>query len=168
MVRIPIAEDCYSTFYLKKNNLYNEANYFDWLVISPSAVHDMFKNDFVDFFELDNLRFFSKNTNEFKKTDITVKDIKYDVYYLHHFNSIDKDYETLKDKFNRRINRMNDHFKNNEPIEFYYKPCLYDFIKLDNHEWGTLEMKRLFPSIKNTIISKYNYENPDLITIKYL
>ena len=92
-IRIPIAEDCYSTFYLRDEGLRFESYFFDWLVISPETVLDLFKRDFKDFFIKENMKKVSDGEDlKFKKADIQVQDTTNDIFYLHHFNDIDKDF----------------------------------------------------------------------------
>ena len=81
-IKIPIAEDCYSTFYLRDNGFRFESYYFDWLVLSPETVLNLFKTDFNDFFVKENLRVVGKGGGmTFKTADIYVQDIKHDIFY---------------------------------------------------------------------------------------
>lgn len=160
-IKIPIAEDCYSTFYLRDNGFRFESYYFDWLVLSPETVLNLFKTDFNDFFVKENLRVVGKGGGmTFKTADIYVQDIKHDIFYLHHFNNIDKDFLDLKEKFERKIDRMNQHFKNNEQIEFYFKQTKYvKWIDKSKTNWGVDVMNKVYPELKKIILEKYSYQN---------
>ena len=57
----------------------------------------------------------------FKPTKIRVIDKVWKIKYLHHFNNIEKDYSILKNTFDKRIERLENHFKNNKKIIFYYE-----------------------------------------------
>ena len=166
-IRIPIAEDCYSTFYLRDEGLRFESYFFDWLVISPETVLDLFKRDFKDFFIKENMKKVSDGEDlKFKKADIQVQDTTNDIFYLHHFNNIDTDFLPLKEKFERKIERMNKHFISKRVIEFYYKPTKYKHWKvLTNKKWGEDEMDRIFPLLKDFLVKKYDYKNQDDIKL---
>lgn len=150
IIPIPIAEDCYSTFYLRDKNLRFESYYFDWIIISPETVLNLFHNDFKNFFNKENLKKVKDGDGtKFKNAKTYVQDIYHDIIYVHHFNDIENDYYPLKEKFERKINRMNNHFKNNKQIEFYYKPTKYDHWKsITNKKWGVDEMQCIFPILK--------------------
>jgi hypothetical protein len=169
-IKIPIAEDCYSTFYLRDNGLRFESYYFDWLVLSPDTVLSLFKTGFSEFFIKENLKVVGKHGDvgdmKFKKAEIYVQDTLNDIFYLHHFNDIDKDFLGLKERFDRKINRMNQHFKDNRVIEFYFKPTKYEhWKKLTSKSWGENEMDRVFPLLRDFIATKYNYKNKDDIKL---
>ena len=58
----------------------------------------------------------------------------------------------LKERFDRKINRMNQHFKDNRVIEFYFKPTKYEhWKKLTSKSWGENEMDRVFPLLRDFI-----------------
>lgn len=166
IIRIPIAEDCNSTFYLKENGLRLESYFFDWIVISPKTACDLIKNDFKDFFVKDNLSFAGKGNTKFKKAEIYVHDFVNDIFYIHHFNDIEKDFEPLKEKFERKIDRMNFHFKNNKKIDFFFKKTNYNSWKSKSKQkWGDEEIKREFPLLKKFLLEKYSYSNENDINL---
>lgn len=167
-IRIPIAEDCYSTFYLKDNKLRSESYFFDWLILSPKTSVSLILNDFNNFFNKDNLIVIgdSEEDIKFKKADLYVQDIVNDIFYLHHFNNLDKDFLPLKEKFERKINRMNQHFINNRTIEFYFKPTRYKHWKIKSKQkWGLDEMLIEFPKLKTHLLEKYSYGNENEIKL---
>lgn len=157
-IRIPIAEDCTSTFYLTERNLRFESYIFDWLIISPQTSCQLIKTDFNNFFKKENLVPVGKGTTMFKRAGINVHDVFNDIIYIHHFNDIEIDFLPLKDKFERKINRMNAHFKNNRKIEFYYKSTTYqDWKNITKQVWGVDAMNNEFVDLKKFILEKYSY-----------
>lgn len=166
-IRIPIAEDCNSTFYLKDNNLRFESYYFDWLVLSPKIACELIKKDFDNFFVKDNLKVIGlSEDNQFKKAEIYVQDVVNDIFYLHHFNNLELDYEPLKKKFERKIDRMVKHFKDNRSIEFYFKPTKYaHWKKMSKQKWGVSEMESEFLDLKKFLLEKYSYRNESEIKL---
>jgi len=166
-IRLPLSEDCYSTSHLDSSNLRSEAYYFDWLIINTSTCLTLFKNDFKDYLIKENLRCIGKNKIKFKHTDIMVKDIKNNIFYLHHFNNIDLDFDKVKSMFDRRIERLNNHFKENKKVELYFKELSLKnkkIVELDS-SWGINSIINGSSKIKNLLLNKYSYSNENEITI---
>jgi hypothetical protein len=172
MIHVPLAEDCNTTFYLKKVNLRNEAYYFDWIIISPEVILSFFLSDFKDYLKLENLEELPQSGElgfvGFKPTKIRVVDKVWKVRYLHHFNYLEKDFIEVKRMFDKRIERLNSHFKKNDSVMFYYEHTDSD-IGIDNpFNYGKEVMKMVFPELKNYLLNKYSYSNDKEISIKYI
>jgi hypothetical protein len=167
VLRIPIAEDCYSTFEIHKLKTTTLADftYFDWIVLSPVAVLRLFENDFADYFERDNLVKFDDNKvfTESMKNLISVLDTKYDILYFHHFDSILKDYRKLRDAFDIMLEKMRALMQAKNPIEFYYRPVYYQSYKKRTSDcWGEESMLRVFPPLKGILMERYGYADDDI------
>jgi hypothetical protein len=176
IIHIPIAEDCNTTFYLNKVNLRKEAYYFDWIIISPEVILNFFINNFENYFNLENMEELKQEGVfgfvGFKPTKIRVIDKVWKIKYLHHFNNIEKDYSILKNTFDKRIERLENHFKNNKKIIFYYEHTdIFNIIlgeTKSSFKYGKEIMKKVFPELKNYLLNKYSYTNPNEIDIKYI
>ena len=171
IIHIPIAEDCNTTFYLNKVNLRKEAYYFDWIIISPEIVFNFFINNFKNYFKLENMEELPQEELGFigfKPTKIKVIDNLWGIKYLHHFNDIEKDFPLLKNSFDKRIERLENHFKDNKKIIFYYEHTEAN-IKLESpFKYGKEIMKKIFPKLKSYLLNKYSYTNFNEINIKYI
>jgi predicted nucleic acid-binding protein len=167
VINVPIAEDCYSTFFLDNKKLRFESYFFDWLLISPQTVLNLFENNFEDYFVKENLVEISKGGwHEFKRAEIYVMDTKNDIYYFHHFNNIDKDFPELKVKFDRKLDRLDKHLKQNKKINFYYKSTNYErWIKKSKKLWGEDIMNDTFPKLKNLILNRYSYSSENELNL---
>jgi hypothetical protein len=96
-----------------------------------------------------------------------VKDIKNNIFYLHHFNNIDLDFDKVKSMFDRRIERLNNHFKENKKVELYFKELSLKnkkIVELDS-SWGINSIINGSSKIKNLLLNKYSYSNENEITI---
>jgi hypothetical protein len=167
ILRIPIAEDCYSTFEVHKLKATTLADftYFDWIVLSPVAVLRLFENNFADYFEKENLVKFDDNKvfTESMKNLISVLDTKYDILYFHHFDTIAKDYKKIRDAFDIMLEKMRGYMQAKVPIEFYYKPVYYlSYKKRTPDHWGEESMVRVFPQLKQILIARYGYADEDI------
>ena len=165
-IRVPLAEDCYSTFYLQRKGLRLESYFFDWIIISPESCLNLFKTEFKGYLEKENLISLGPGGTEFKKAEIAVRDLATNIVYLHHFNSIEEDWASLKSKFDRKIERLEKHFRANRRIELYYTARRADWIMPEiPTRWGRAEMERVFPELRLLLLQRYGYCNETDITL---
>ena len=101
---------CGVSFALRNNGLQFESYPFDWLLnFSPILFAKYLKNNFTTYFLKENLVFDSEKTPTDNIAWSVYKDKTNNVEYLHFFEkqlSFDKNYEILKKKFNKRIDRL--------------------------------------------------------------
>ena len=158
---IPIGEDCYSTIYLKTRKLRKFSTIFDWVVISPKSILELFKNNFKDFLLKDNLKVVRESTRNFKHVNLEIMETKYNVFIPHHFNNIENDYNMIYDKFQKRIKRLNNLFINKKQVTFVFKPTVFKptnttFTEIEKKYFGKNNMKKLEGEMKKFFLKKYN------------
>jgi hypothetical protein len=171
MIYVPIAEDCYSTIHLDKKKLRVEAYYFDWIIISPEVVLQLFENDFIGYMDKENLVSLGPNNSKFMHKDIIVKDTRWDIYYLHHFDDLEKDYDKVKSDFDKRIERLRGYLKQRKHIKFYFKPASayhQHYVDQSPYRWGKDVMLEVWPKLKSLFKQRYGYTNDLHLQIYYL
>lgn len=87
---------------LEKLGLRNQSSPFDWGISSFPEIIQLIENGFNDFMNINNLYQDIHNRNHYK-------DIKYNFYFFHDFNgyeSLEKQYPKVKQKYDRRIERF--------------------------------------------------------------
>lgn len=167
---VPIGNNCRVAWYLQSVGLRNCAFPFDWSVSPIESVFEIIKTDFKNFFDLNNFIFlpstkrflFENDEDEPKLVDdvITpVYDQKFHILYVHDFSEKGKkEYEEVKRKYQRRVERLQKILKNkknkiifiydnsdiNQWQESQYLKVNYNFKKLDDDR------------IKNMAFDKYN------------
>lgn len=132
IVYIPIGNACNIASYLKHVGLRGIAYPFDWNVTPIKSAVKLINNDFEDFMELENL-IFLEPTNRllFKEDGINLEvteDIitpvyckKYNMLFVHDFSSKGKkEFELIKNKYIRRIERLRKILKSDKKIIFVY------------------------------------------------
>lgn len=116
---IPFGEDCLITFSLRNLEKRNSSLPFDWLGyegkegIYFSAAVDILCNEFKDFLNLEDLVVIGPTGNEDKGIHVT--NTKTGFRYKHDFfdgRSIDEQFPSIKEKYNRRISRLLDLLNN--------------------------------------------------------
>ena len=130
---------------IKSIGLRNASYPFDWIISNFESVLLLLKNNFIDFLE-EKYLIIDRTEKELKETYI-VKNIKYDIKFFHDFKKVYTIHEQLteiKEKYNRRIQRLYKTIKNptlfiryikDEKELFYIKNNLKDieeFIKSFN------------------------------------
>ena len=159
---IPISEDCYSTFKTIKMNKRNVSTLFDWIVISPKRVLSLFKENFYQILEQNNLTSFdNKVNNKFKHKKLIVVDTKYNFVLPHHFDDIKLDYIHIKETFDMRIKRMINIIRQEKKVTFVYKELKYknwiDFLPKDEQSfYGISEMRKLENDFITLFKEKYD------------
>jgi hypothetical protein len=158
---IPIGEDCYSTIYLKSKKLRKFSTIFDWVVISPKSILELFKNNFKDFLLKNNLKVLRQSKRNFKHVALEIMETKYNVFIPHHFNNIENDYNMIYDKFQKRIKRLNNLFINKKQVTFVFKPTVFKptnttFTEIEKKYFGKNNMKKLEGEMKKFFLKKYN------------
>ena len=159
-IYIPIGEDCFSTIYLRDNNMRHFSTIFDWIVLTPSTILNLFKTDFKDLLLKQNLRFIKNSTRRFKSAKLEVMDTKHNIFIPHFFNDIDNDYNNIYEKFNKRINRLNNILLENDNVFFVYKPTreseIISFPTDIHNKFGKNKMLSIEKELKNVIKQKYD------------
>lgn len=87
---------------LEKLGLRNQSSPFDWGISSFPEIIQLIENRFSDFMNIDNLYQDSNNRGHYK-------DKKYNFYFFHDFKSyesLEKQYPRVKEKYNKRIGRF--------------------------------------------------------------
>ena len=165
MIYIPIGEDCFSTKYLNKHGLRTFATIFDWVIICPEDILRLFKNDFQDFLLKENLQFLRKSRVRFRHKDIDVMETNYNILIPHHFNSIEKDYQHVHDKFMYRIEKLKNILNTEDEIIFVYrqiketkkaKNFIYSYTGEQKKKFGKKNMMNIEKELVNYIWNKYN------------
>ncbi len=143
-MRISLGSDCSIAYNLQRLNYKKESFPFDWILTKNLAV---LEDNFLDFLNIDFLTV--KNKVNFCKIDevftdvkenmLRIKNIKYNLYFLHDFTSLE-DINIVKEKYDRRINRF---FKimQDENIE----KRLYRISKYDEREY----IEKILSKFKN-------------------
>lgn len=157
---IPIGEDCFSTIFLRDHGLRKFSTIFDWVVLSPISILNLFKNDFKDFLLKKNLKVIKKSDRIFKHAELEVMETKYNIFIPHHFNNLDTNYKEVYDKFIKRIERLNNILLNNKEINFMYKEInKHELIHFSNDlhsDFGKNNMQLIEKELKELIKNKYN------------
>lgn len=87
---------------LEKLGLRNMSSPFDWGISSFPGVVEAIENNFEGFMDYENLSQVSSNRRHYHED-------KYNFFFFHDFNkykSLDEQYEQVKEKYNRRIDRF--------------------------------------------------------------
>lgn len=101
---ISLGKSCSSALHLREFKLSHEAFPFDWLVTPFDSLFNLLVYDFKDFFSKNNLE--QRGT---KPSSIPIYETKYGTLHLHDFmigRSIDEQYDQIKEKYKRRIDRL--------------------------------------------------------------
>lgn len=164
-IYIPIGEDCYSTIYLIKKNLRLFATIFDWIIISPSSILKLFENNFKDY--CNNVIFHKNSTRKFKHSDIEIYDKTYDVLLPHAVNDMDKSLDFYREKILIRIQRLENYFKNKNPICFVYKSAKHIPAKLSYDSPYLIfgkeeEFIKIYPRLVKILKERYNYKDDSI------
>lgn len=126
IVYIPIGNaSCSISHKLIKKNLRKNAYPFDWLCCPLKGLYNLIKNDFNNF--LDNIIICKKEHGRYLDDSGIIKFSKdyiypiickeYKLLFLHDFKNLsDIEFETVKNKYNRRIKRLIDLLKSNNQI----------------------------------------------------
>ena len=122
---VSIGEDCACSSYLRRCKLQDFSYPFDWLTKAPFENRlNLILNNFSDFMQKENLYPLEKpkTGNVDKKCDYW-EDKKYDFYFYHDF-PIGEPFETayykVKEKFDRRINRLYEQISTSQNILFVW------------------------------------------------
>ena len=113
---IPLGTNCKPSQWLRDKNLRKAAYPLDWVVCPMTSSITLIENDFDDFLNYQNLIYlpprrrylFNQGTEVFREDVVTpVICTKYNILFPHDFSvEGSKDYKTVKDKYNRRIERF--------------------------------------------------------------
>lgn len=160
---MPIGSACKTTYNLRQRKLQRESLPFDWIWLKDmDVVNAMLRNKFATFLLKENL--------EFKPSNIIDHDIFIDrgadVEFWHDFpyqTDLNRDFDEVKTKYNRRIKRMYENIKAADKIMFFrtvmvkpnHKPeDLYDdeMIPDETLMRQAAELASLFPGKKVDIV----------------
>ncbi len=124
-IYIPIGSNCFITQYLRRYGLRMEAFPFDWNCSSLKSVYEALNNNFESFLEniyvgeITKRFYFEENENHISDVISHNEFIypvickKYLILFPHDYKSIDdKTLESVKEKYKRRINRLNYYINN--------------------------------------------------------
>lgn len=167
---IPIGNSCKPTWYLQKMGYRKFAFPFDWTVTPLESVIEILKNDFEEFFYLDNLIFLSPAKRLLFKDDednpklvddvITpVYDKKYHILYVHDFSEKGKlEYEQVKKKYMRRVARLKKILedKSNEIIFIYSNDSINNWQETQYGKVNYLFKKLTQEQLENLYVNRDN------------
>jgi hypothetical protein len=170
VMRIPIAEDCYSTRMLGKMRV--SATPFDWIVLSPRTVMELIRSDFHDF--LEDVVLHKQNTrvhfvkNAWDGTDTVMNTVEFwdrrqSILVPHHMTSI-SELPALRAKMRERINRMYADMKAADEIEFWYKPTSEKELSgLPNKSgFGEDEMRKVEYELVRLVCERFHKRDSDV------
>ena len=152
---VSIGEDCACTSYLRRFNLQKYSYPFDWLSNASFETRiSLLVNDFEGFLNPENIEFLDIENH----TDCdSYMDIKSKFHFYHDFKkgkTLEENYNIVKDKYNRRINRLYSQIDNSKNILFVW----WSKDKIQDVE----EIKNAYFSLKN----KFNTKNISLLCIE--
>jgi len=171
---ISLGEDCACATYLKKNHLRFQSYPFDWLTnASLKNRLELIINNFADFMNIADLKLIDKASLGHPTTDNNFDyyhNIKNDCYFFHDFKAnilLEKTFNEVKNKFDKRINIFLNKLRQNKKILLVWlshtklndDQILIDKIEEFNKKFSS---KIYFLIIENT---QQNQANPDYITI---
>lgn len=116
---ISLGDRCQVSRQMRLNHLQFKSYPFDWLLNDNiSNLQNLFKEDFNNFLDRDDLVITEKN-----ETNLVVYNKRTQYKHLHDFeyDTIDKDYNIVKEKFLRRFERLKNHIENAKTVLFVYR-----------------------------------------------
>lgn len=116
---VSLGADCQTSYQLRKNFLQIKSYPLDWLYSNETNLIAMLaKDNFKDFLNKDYLVITSHEANG----DLHISNTKYQINLIHDFkgDKIENDYETNKEKYTRRINRLLRDIQNSNKILLVY------------------------------------------------
>ncbi|MBQ3311802.1 hypothetical protein IJG72_06965 [bacterium] len=122
---VSIGEDCACSSYLRRCALQNYSYPFDWLTKAPFKNRiKLLLNNFDGFMDKNNLHKIPKNTigPVDKKCDY-YEDTLNDIYFYHDFrvnHNFDEEYDIVREKFDRRINRLYEEIEKSNQVLFVW------------------------------------------------
>ena len=166
---VSIGEDCACTSYLRRFNLQDFSFPFDWLTKASFETRTkLLINNFDNFLNKENLVLMqkTKNTNVDNKHDYYIDSVL-DFYFYHDFRiniNFDEEYENVKEKYTRRINRLYKEIDSSKNI-------LFVWWSRDKHQDENViveSYQKLKETFKNKEIHLLLIEPSDNQTSKYL
>jgi Putative papain-like cysteine peptidase (DUF1796) len=157
---------CSPVVYLKQNNLRLHAYPFDWIHLSPVTVLTLLQSEFADFLIKDNLVVIRDIQEVTGSGHLFVYDKHHKIFFPHDFYSIDQDFTTVYEKYQRRIKRFLDLLKAQKKIKFVWQS--YD----DDNPLKELELRSdldfhnmdaVYPQIYQHICEVYGYSDVDVL-----
>ncbi len=183
---ISLGSNCFIKKYLDCKKNPNETFFFDYLGISMWSINELLKYNFKDLLNIKDyelLQIFNKNSDSKIKESIINK--KYFIRFPHDLQSNLNNFKEFKEKYERRIERLQNYFKNCKKILFIrleenmtdriiypeyeekYKITELEYI----NEFSNL-IKKLYPNLEITIIyiskndCELNNTNNNIIILK--
>jgi hypothetical protein len=141
---INLGGDCQVAYQLKKNNLRSCALPFDLLITPFDSLRKLLEHNFDQFLAKNNLAFITG-------PDKYIIDTQYGVRLIHDFKLSEEflqDYDTIHDRYARRVKRFYDIIQTNYKIVFIRK----NITKQQAQELSTL-IHTLFPHLEYTILA---------------
>lgn len=115
-----LGTDCSCAGYMKKNNLRSFSGPFDWLTHASFAVHmDLILSDFKGFMNIEDFLPLEKDAAALDNNCDYYENRKTGFYFFHDFKKdipLETAFPTIKEKYNRRINRFYEQLKTNEKV----------------------------------------------------
>lgn len=116
-----IGRDCACAMYMKQANLRIVSGPFDWLTNADFETRfELILNDFKDFFNKEDLKFLKKSKEMFNDENCEYyENIRNGFYFFHDFpigKSFEEVYDSIKEKYDRRIQRFYDDLSRKEHI----------------------------------------------------
>lgn len=163
---ISIGENCFCAQMLKENNLRQFSSPFDWLTPGPEwSINNVINNlkiiinKFDNFFSKEDFHYLAKSTNN----NVSYANSKNLLHFYYDFiesKDFNDEYIRLKEKYDRRINRLIDLLssKNNKILLVYIESNLLNS--------GIFDIKEIFNLLKQ-IRMIYNNDNIYILYIKH-
>lgn len=145
---ISVGNSCISASIIRDLNLNNETYPLNWIITPSESLLNLFRNDFNNFFEKENLSIGGPGAPNF----IGVFDNLYNIHSRHDFKeSIDffSQYNDIRDKYLRRIKRLYK-LMNSADKKIYFLR-FFDLTKDQAIEFTTIISKK-FPNLSYQLI----------------
>ena len=163
---VSLGEDCACTSYLRRFNLQDYSYPFDWLTKASFETRiDLIVNNFENFLIKENLVKMEKPQTGADEKHEYYHDKKLDFFFYHDFEctfegeneeeSFEKQYLSVKDKYNRRINRFYRQIDKSNNILFVW--------------WSRdkIQPKDIIENGYEKLISKFKDKNVYILLIEY-
>lgn len=148
---ISLGYNCFIKKYLDYKYVKTETSFFDYIGTSMWTINELINNDFKDLFDINDYKLL-KILNKY-----TVVNKKYYIRVPHCLDNNLKNFNIFKDKYERRIIRLQTQLKENKKILF---------IRLEENMLN----REIYPEYKDKFKKtelEYIYEFCDLMKIKY-
>lgn len=155
-VVVSLGNMCQVAHQLDVNLLRNVAYPFDWVIIPFPSLYFFIANEGQHFLQPDRLVFFDNHPDALGEVKSFVKEMNYQIEFLHDFAlspDFMKDYNEIKEKYDRRVLRFFELLKSTKKILFVRRGITYkEAVSLDKL------LRKKYPHLDYTILALDNTE----------